>query len=60
MTGCPVACACLVAWRFEELSQQWVRPHSWQVRRWTQSLPIFTHSSHSYRSGCLIVAIAPM
>jgi hypothetical protein len=27
ITGCPLACACLVAWRFGESSQQSVTPH---------------------------------
>jgi len=33
ITGWPLARACLLAWRFGELSQQSVAPHSWHVRR---------------------------
>src|SRR5687767_13048841 len=53
MTGWPLICACLVACRFGELSQHSVDPHAWQVRRWTHSDPIFTHSSHSGCFACL-------
>jgi len=60
ITGCPLAFACLLAWRFGELSQQRVVPHSWQVRKWTHPEPIFTHSSHSRRLACLTVVIAPI
>jgi hypothetical protein len=60
MTGWLDERACLLACRFGELSQQSVMPHVWQVRRWTQYEPIFTHSSHSRRCGCLIDAIASM
>ena len=45
--------ACLLAWRFGDESQQRVPPQVWQVRRWTHSLPIFTHSSHSRRFAFL-------
>src|SRR5207237_9703752 len=60
MTGCPLPCAWPEACRFGELSQQSVAPHVWQVRRCTQYAPIFTHSSHSRRCGCLIDAVALM
>src|SRR4051812_21668853 len=52
MTGCDVAFACFVACRFGELSQQWVPPHSWHVRRCTHWPPIFTHSSHTCFFAC--------
>src|ERR1043165_6820562 len=58
MTGCPVACACLVACLLGEESQQCVPPHVWHVRRWTQVAPIFTHSSHSRTSGSLTSTMA--
>ncbi len=57
MTGWPVARACFVAWRFGESSQHSVVPHSWQVRRWIQVAPVFTHSAHSRRFGCLTAVI---
>ena len=51
-------CACWLAWRFGEASQHSVAPQFWHVRKWTHSAPIFTHSSHSRRFGCLTVAMA--
>ena len=33
MIGWPLACACAVAWRFGESSQQPTFPHSRQIRR---------------------------
>src|ERR1700730_13625828 len=60
MTGWPVAWACFLAWRFAESSQHGVVPHSWQVRRWTHVAPVFRHSAHSRRFGCLTDAIASM
>src|SRR5262249_29158209 len=60
ITGCDVAFACLVAWRFGELSQQSVPPHVWQVRRCTHVPPIFTHSSQTRFFACLTDVTASM
>src|ERR1051325_3594717 len=60
MTGWPLPRACLLACWLGELSQQRVPPHCWQVRMCTQRAPIFTHSSHSWRFGCLTSSIDSM
>lgn len=57
MTGWPLARACLVAWRFGELSQHKVMPHSWQVRKCIQGEPIFIQASQARSVGSLIVVI---
>ena len=58
ITGCPLVRECLLACWLGELSQQSVAPQFWHVRRWTHRPPIFTHSAHSRRAGCLIVVTA--
>jgi hypothetical protein len=60
MTGCPLACACFVACRLGELSQHKVAPQVWHVRKCIQGEPIFTHSSHCRRFGCVTVVISAM
>src|SRR5262245_62385804 len=46
MTGCPVAFACAVAWRFGELSQQRIRPQLVHRRRCTHQPSTSRQSSH--------------
>jgi hypothetical protein len=45
MIGCPLAPACAVACLFGDESQQPIFPHVIHMRRCTQRLPIFRHSS---------------
>ena len=46
MIGWPLSRSCAVAWRFGDESQQPILPHVMHMRRCTQPLPIFRHSSH--------------
>src|SRR4029450_2762197 len=58
MIGCPLSPACAVAWRFGEESQQPIFPQVMHMRRWTQPLPIFRHSSQpSIDSGRAVTSI---
>src|SRR3954462_1601576 len=46
MIGWPLSPAWAVACRFGDESQQPIFPQVMHMRRWTQPLPIFRHSSH--------------
>src|SRR5215212_3259786 len=48
MIGCPVSTKCFVPCLLGEELQQPTWPHVKHNRRWTQSEPIFSHSSHPF------------
>jgi len=58
MIGWPLSFACAVAWRFGDESQQPIFPQVMHMRRWTQGLPIFRHSSQpAIASGSFVTSI---
>jgi len=58
MIGWPLSRPCAVACLFGDESQQPIFPHVMHMRRWTQRLPIFRHSSQpSMRSGNAVTSI---
>src|SRR5438874_8762127 len=58
MIGWPLSPAWVVACRFGDESQQPIFPHVMHMRRCTQPLPIFRHSSHpSMVSGSSVTSI---
>src|SRR5437764_10840281 len=58
MIGWPLSCPCAVACLFGDESQQPIFPHVMHIRRCTQPLPIFRHSSQPARcSGTVVTSI---
>src|SRR5438552_6394483 len=59
MIGWPLSRPCAVACLFGDESQQPIFPHVMHMRRWTQPLPVFKHSSQpATGSGNAVTSIS--